>query len=110
MSDFARPQKSRRAQEIARLGRPIGFAAWSNEENRDVRKEEDEKKKTGKKQEKNHAVQSEKVPRKKGMIFLTTSYILSATKKNIFRFVKQIWSIGQGNFMKFLSFSAEPNK
>jgi hypothetical protein len=34
MSDFARPQKSRRVQEMARLGRPIGFTSWSNEENR----------------------------------------------------------------------------
>ena len=45
MSHFARPQKSRRVQEMARLGRPIGFAAWSNEENR-VRKEKKNRRNT----------------------------------------------------------------
>ena len=38
MSHFARPQKSRRVQEMARLGRPFGFTSWSNEENRDREK------------------------------------------------------------------------
>ena len=38
MSHFARPQKSRRVQEKARMGRPFGFTAWSNEENGDTEK------------------------------------------------------------------------
>ena len=38
MSHFARPQNSRRVQEKARMGRPFGFTAWSNEENGDTEK------------------------------------------------------------------------
>ena len=32
LSDFARPPKSRHVREKARLGRPMGFTPWSNEE------------------------------------------------------------------------------
>ena len=32
LSDFARPPKSRHVREKARLGRPMGFTPWSNED------------------------------------------------------------------------------
>ena len=47
MSDFARPpKKSRRVQEMARLGRPIGFASWSNEENRERKEKKNRRRKS----------------------------------------------------------------
>ena len=32
MSDFARPPKNRHVREKARVGKPMGFTHWSNEE------------------------------------------------------------------------------
>ena len=69
-------------QEMTRLGRLIGFAAWSNEENRDV-KEKDEKRKTGRNRRKTTLSKAKKSQGRRGMLFLTTSYIQLATKKNI---------------------------
>ena len=46
MSHFARPQKSRRVQEKARLGRQFGFTSWSNDENRDREKYRENRRKS----------------------------------------------------------------